>query len=342
MDKAVNTIQISVLMPVYNGERFLRVAIDSILSQSFTLFEFILLNDGSTDESENIILSYKDERIVYVKNERNLGLIATLNNGIELCNGKYIARMDADDISLPDRFKRQFEFMESNSTCAVLGTNYINFFDSFEVNLFGPETNDEIKTHLLFSCCVCHPSVFIRKESLKKLDVYYNKDYKHVEDYELWTRLIANSTIYNLQVPLLKYRHHTAQVSNTNRIEQINTSNKLRANYLTRSGFSYSNEQLETHNLIGSNAKLTNKNQLQRVNFWLINMLEQNTKLHFANHEVFKKVISKYWIDACGNTNLGLTAFRLFNKSELSNLTEVSFGQKCKLFAKCIIRFFRK
>jgi glycosyltransferase involved in cell wall biosynthesis len=342
MDKTVNTIQISVLMPVYNGERFLREAIDSVLSQSFTLFELILLNDGSTDESENIILSYKDERIVYVKNERNLGLIAILNKGIELCKGKYIARMDADDISLPDRFKRQIEFMESNPNCAVLGTNYINFSDSFEVKLVGPETSDEIKTHLLFSCCVCHPSVLIKKESLMQLDVFYNKDYKYVEDYELWTRLIENSTIYNLQVPLLKYRHHTAQVSNANRIGQISTSNKLRANYLTSSGFGYTDEQLEAHNLIGSNEKLTNKNQLQQVNNWLLNLLEQNAKLHFANHEVFKKVISKYWIDTCGNTSLGLTAYRFFNKSELSNLTVISFGQRFKLFAKCIIRFFRK
>ena len=112
--------EITVLMPVYNGEKYLRPAIESILNQTFSDFEFLIINDGSTDNSESIILSYKDERIRYVKNENNLKLIKTLNKGIDLARGKYIARMDADDISLPTRLEREIEYMESHPECGLV------------------------------------------------------------------------------------------------------------------------------------------------------------------------------------------------------------------------------
>lgn len=101
---------VSVVLPAYNAELYLKEAIDSVLSQTFTDFELIILNDGSIDRTEEIILSYNDSRIVYVKNEKNLGLIGTLNKGINLAKGKYIARMDADDICLPERFKNRLIF----------------------------------------------------------------------------------------------------------------------------------------------------------------------------------------------------------------------------------------
>ena len=107
---------VSVLMAVYNGEKYLLEAIESILNQTYTNFEFLIINDGSTDSTEEIILSYSDQRIRYIKNEQNLKLIASLNKGLDLAKGKYIARMDADDISLPDRLEKQVNFLERNST----------------------------------------------------------------------------------------------------------------------------------------------------------------------------------------------------------------------------------
>ncbi|HGF9542707.1 TPA: glycosyltransferase family 2 protein, partial [Acinetobacter baumannii] len=116
---------VSVVLPAYNAELYLKEAIDSVLSQTFTDFELIILNDGSIDRTEEIILSYNDSRIVYVKNEKNLGLIGTLNKGINLAKGKYIARMDADDICLPERFKKQVDFLEKNNEIDLIGTNAI-------------------------------------------------------------------------------------------------------------------------------------------------------------------------------------------------------------------------
>ena len=116
---------ISVILPVYNAERFLREAIDSVLKQTFVDFEFIILNDGSTDKTEDIILSYKDPRIRYVKNEKNLKLIKTLNKGVDMARGKYIARMDADDISLPERFEKEVAYLEAHPDVAVVSCYHI-------------------------------------------------------------------------------------------------------------------------------------------------------------------------------------------------------------------------
>src|SRR5690349_21132656 len=113
---------ISVIMPVYNSAKFLRLAVESILDQTFKDFEFLIINDGSTDESEAILLEHaaRDPRIVYIKNETNIGLIASLNKALSLAKGKYIARMDGDDVSLPERLAKQVSYLEENNTVAVL------------------------------------------------------------------------------------------------------------------------------------------------------------------------------------------------------------------------------
>ena len=116
---------ITVLMSVYNGEEYLRIAIDGILNQTYNDFEFIIINDGSTDQSRNIICSYTDKRIKLIDNDKNNGLIYSLNKGIENASGKYIARMDADDISLPTRLQKQFDYLESNKHFALVGSSAI-------------------------------------------------------------------------------------------------------------------------------------------------------------------------------------------------------------------------
>src|ERR1017187_7276972 len=124
-----NSPYITVLMPVYNAAPFLREAIDSILNQTFKNFELLIINDGSTDNCEEIILTYKDPRIRYIKNETNIKLISTLNKGIKLSKGKYIVRMDADDISFPDRIEKQVNYMETNPAIALCGTWFSSFGD---------------------------------------------------------------------------------------------------------------------------------------------------------------------------------------------------------------------
>lgn len=218
---------VTVLMAVYNGELFLAEAIESILNQTYTNFEFLIINDGSTDATERIILSYKDERIRYIKNEQNLKLIASLNKGLDLANGKYIARMDADDISLPERLDKQVNFMEQFPEFGVLGS---------WVKTIGLQTNreirfktghDQIRFELFFHNYLHHPTVMIRNEVIKNNNIQY-ETYLHAEDYALWIALSKYTKIEILPEILLYYRLHNENISTVQRVAQQNQTSILR------------------------------------------------------------------------------------------------------------------
>ena len=167
---------VTVLMAVYNGEKYLREAIESMLNQSYTNFEFLIINDGSTDSTEEIILSYRDERIRHMKNEQNIKLIASLNKGLDLAEGKYIARMDADDVSLPERLAKQVDFMERNLEYGLLGTWVKTLGLNPDKEIHFKSGHDEIRFELFFHNYLHHPTVMFRKEIIKKNNLKY-EDY---------------------------------------------------------------------------------------------------------------------------------------------------------------------
>jgi len=210
---------ISVILPVHNGGAFLSEAVNSILNQSFTDFECLISNDGSTDQSAAIIESLTDCRVVKLSNEGNKGLIYTLNRGIELSKGTYIARMDADDISLPERFKLQKQFLDDNKTAAAVAGTVIFIDES------GKETGNweldkktitpsQIKKTMPAENCIAHPSVMLRAEVIRQLR--YNPAQKNIEDYDLWLRILNRGySIAKISKPLLLYRVHQASVTGT-------------------------------------------------------------------------------------------------------------------------------
>lgn len=201
---------ISVVMSVFNAEKYLPEAIESILNQTYTDFEFIIINDCSNDGSLHIIEEYslKDKRIILINNSANLGLTKNLNKAISIAKNKFIARMDADDVSLPDRFEKQLNFFKSNPSIDVLGT-YCTDIDELG-NVIAerrvPNTNKDITRMIHIINPICHPTVMFRKEKLKKIS-FYNEQYKVVQDYDLWLRCSANNiAMHNLPEYLLKYR----------------------------------------------------------------------------------------------------------------------------------------
>lgn len=204
---------ISVIMPVYNGERFLREAIDSILNQTFSDFEFIIINDGSTDGTLEIIQSYTDERIRVVNNELNQGIVACLNHGTELARGEYIARMDADDISLPERFEKQVDYMNNHIDVGVLGGNVIEFdINSKKEKITSLPLGDlPIRWMMCFENPLRHPTIMMRKKLLVTVGGY--KDFKASEDYDLWQRLSCFTKLANLKESILMYRYHGNNLS---------------------------------------------------------------------------------------------------------------------------------
>jgi glycosyltransferase involved in cell wall biosynthesis len=198
---------VSIIMPVYNGEKYLHEAIDSILNQTYTNFEFIIINDGSIDKSEEIIKSYKDKRIRYIKNPQNIGLDETLNSAFTIARGEYIARMDCDDLSQKTRIEKQVKFMESNLDHDLVGSQYINIDSSrkpFEIGAQVQDT-DEIKNAIQSVNCFCHGSVMFRTSFLRKYSISYNHKFSPYEDYELWTRIAQMTKVKNLPEVLYAY-----------------------------------------------------------------------------------------------------------------------------------------
>jgi len=212
--------KISVIMPVYNTEeKYLKEAIESILNQTFADFEFIIIDDGSSNNAQEVILSYKDSRILYIKNEQNLGLIKTLNKGLDLAKGEYIARMDSDDISLAERFQKQTDFLDKNSEVDILGTWFNCIPRDRVIETF--TADEEIRECMLInSNNIGHPTVMIRKSTVDDLKIRYDETYLYVEDYALWLSLIDKVKFANVPEILLNYRIHEKSVCQTKELEQ--------------------------------------------------------------------------------------------------------------------------
>lgn len=210
---------ISVVMSVYNDEKYLSESIESILYQTYHDFEFIIINDGSTDRSLDIIYRYQDKRIKVV-NQDNIGLTKSLNKAILLSQSKYIARMDSDDISLPDRFEKQIRFLEENKEYALVGTNTIKIDtcgNKIEINKT-KYTNEEICSTFKNRNCIAHGSVMINKLLVGDL-LKYDETFPYAQDFRLWTKIAMEFKIANLQLPLYKLRIHKDSISKM-KIEQ--------------------------------------------------------------------------------------------------------------------------
>lgn len=215
-------MNLSVVMSVYNGEKFLRESIESILGQSFGNFEFIIIDDGSTDKSADIISSYQDSRIRYIKNVKNIGLTRSLNIGLKMAKGEFIARQDADDVSYADRFLKQIKFLESNPNIALVGTG-ADFIDS-EGKIYAshimPYDPDKIKNSLLTYTCFFHGSVIFRRKCLDSVG-YYRDKFVCTQDLDYWLRFSESYNLSNISEVLYQFRRTRSAVSHKKLLLQL-------------------------------------------------------------------------------------------------------------------------
>ncbi len=227
---------LSVVMAVYNGEKFLSDAIDSVLLQTHRDFEFLIVNDGSTDGSLCILneFSRKDSRVKVI-NQKNKGLPAALNRAVREASGELIARMDADDISLPWRFERQIADMREYGVDLVGSAVYtIDQDGSVDGRRFFPRWHDEIQATLPMRNCISHPSVIFKRGIFFEVGGY-DVNFRNSQDYDLWLRLIDKYRFYNSDALLLKYRRHDDRISSkSNKSKQTNYSVCASLNYFNR------------------------------------------------------------------------------------------------------------
>lgn len=214
--------KVSVLMPIYKtNEKYLREAIESIINQTFTDFEFLILDDCPDDDREKIVKSYKDKRIKYLKNECNLGITLSRNKLIDMSQGEYLAVFDHDDISLPTRLEKEVRYLEEHLDVGVVGTRSKNMIA--KRTAFIPIDNHDIKIALMGGNAIVHSSSMIRKSVLNDHNIRYEAGFSPAEDYALWCRLIPYTNFHNLDEVLFHYRDHADNTSHhqKNKMQQV-------------------------------------------------------------------------------------------------------------------------
>lgn len=327
--------KVTVLMPVYNAEVYLEEAIESILDQTYRDFEFLIINDGSTDESKKIIESYTDRRIRLENNKKNRGLNYSLNKGIDLARGKYIARMDADDVSLPDRLQVQVEFMDKNPDIGVCGS-WFKFTDTEEVDqkLTDPES---IKAALFFTCQLGHPTVIIRKAFLDKYNLRYDTQIS-AEDYELWVRCARYFKIANIPKVLVLYRQHEMQKTKYETLKLINDAKKILYSQLSYIGILPSEEELDLLFLMqGTNCHF-DLNEIRLLSNFLHRIIEKNKNIGFYAEPYFSSRIGRLWAKLL-RYNSQFRLAPLFISSPLRKYVPWSNYHKAKFLVKCIMDY---
>jgi len=205
---------ITVLMPAYNAEHYIAEAIASVLQQTYANFELIIVNDGSTDGTRNVIRTFKDTRIKLIE-QTNKGVAAALNTGLEQARAPYIARFDADDVCYPERLEKQLDFLQNNPEYILVGSEaeYITENGDFLFNFSCiAHTHEEIIEKLYFYCPFLHPTVMYKKESVRNAGGY-PKHAHNFEDYLLWTNIAREGKLYNMPQPLIKYRLNPTSVT---------------------------------------------------------------------------------------------------------------------------------
>lgn len=282
----------TVLMPNYNNEAYLREAIESILKQSYTNFIFLIVDDGSTDNSINIIKSYDDKRIKLILKEKNSGIVDTLNLGIQNISSDYLVRMDGDDISLPTRLEKLIQFMEDNPHIGMAGSDVEIFGNDNKVVRFS-DNSDKIKARLIFNGGMSHPSLIIRLSHFKKKQLYYSNEFRYMEDYDLYNRTKGDIIFGNLSLVLYRYRllDHNSTVKNQSTL--LSRYEQIYHDILNELEITATKKNLNLHTGLFLNEALTYKVVEYKKHAALI--LSQNKKLKIYPQKALEEIINEKW-----------------------------------------------
>lgn len=287
---------VTVLMPVFNCAKYLDEAIQSVLNQTFNNFELLIINDGSTDKSANLVKKYKDRRIRFVNNKKHQGLVSVLNQGLRLVRGKYLARMDGDDISVTIRLEKQVKFMDTHPQIDICGT-------WFEV--FGPDSHRRVytrpldpvtcKASLLFTDPVCHASAIMRTAILKRYHLRFDPNFRHLEDYEFFNRAAAYLNFGNIGEVLYLYRYHDKRTGEVYKREQKYQMKRVIKIYLKKLGIASPEKYINLHWSILTGRYKADRDFLIKAQGWLLQLITTNKKSLVYDPTEFRKVIDERW-----------------------------------------------
>ena len=333
---------LTVVMPVFNGQMYLKEAIDSVLNQTFEDFEFLIIDDGSSDDSVSIISTYQDPRITLIKNNVNQGVAFIRNLGLKNANGKYLVWMDCDDLIDPFKFQKQLLFLEENSEIGICGT-WLERFNDGNPKLSTTFTDPKlIKAALFFKPAVLNATTMLRMAMIKKENLFFDTRLKVAEDYDFFLRSSFHFKIYNLPEKLYYYR--ASESSIMKKFE--NQEDKMMEFYtiIYENAFSMLKinptiEKFILHRKIGSTQLICNFLEVQNAFNWLIFLKKQNLNVQLYDQVSFLKVLgSMFYFLSKKSSVLGLKTFSFYlsNKSEFGFMEDDSVF---KLFIRCLIRY---
>lgn len=293
---------VTVLMPTYKGAKYLAETIDAVLNQTFTDFEFLIINDCSPDDTDSVIARYNDPRIRYIKNETNLGISGSSNKGFQLAKGKYIVRQDHDDIPHPDKLRRQVDFMESHPKVGLCGTGF-SCFGSKSKTVIYPENDAEIKALLLFKMPLAHQTAIMRKQVFLDNNLAYDETFASSNDRRLWIAAMDFMQFHNLPQSLLKYRMYQGMTSQTKRDRVLEEGRRLRDILYQKLDYRPSESELEIINnyLMPGRAKIRSREIIKTIGKILCDLLRANHRTKVFQEKAFENVCGEYWHKRCLN-----------------------------------------
>ncbi|MFI5451275.1 glycosyltransferase family 2 protein [Pedobacter sp. UC225_61] len=322
-------VEVTVLMPVFNSELYLRESISSILNQSFTNFELIIINDGSTDASDKIIRSFNDNRINYVNNLSNKGIVSVLNEGLDLSKGKYIARMDADDIATAHRLETQVQFLKANPEYKLCGTYAIKINEHSEKSskIRPPKQYEKIKVSQLFKNSFIHPSILADADTIKSFG--YKEEYKYAEDYLLFSEITMHHKAINIKNIGLYYRVHNQSIS-TKRLSEMMESERKTMHYLLSFLFDEVTEkQLAIHHSLLRFEQNSDYNSVEvEQHLIAIKLANRSKKIYIKS--VLEKRLQKEWFNTLNRSSENNKLLK-FISSKLFSIRFLNLKQLIKL-----------
>jgi len=310
---------VSVLLPVYNAATYLSAALQSIVQQTYPNLEIIIIDDCSTDGSMDIIRSYlENENVKLIQHPQNKGVVASLNEGLKLAKGEYIARMDADDIAFPTRIAKQVAYLQKHPTCYLLGTGMIAFANNKIVRYWmPPEKHEKLNIKKLFNAPFAHPTVMIRRKVFVQLKGY-SADYPVIEDYKLWLDIMEQHKTANLQEPLLFYRKHANNESKKRKITQQASLEKLYQEEWTKRGIAMSDQEATLHYWLCT-AQIEDScsvETVQAIQNWVLTLLAWNQKNRSNPAFYFRFYLGALWF-RCYWNGLKVLGWKLLPQSKL-------------------------
>ena len=334
---------LSVVMPVYNGEKYLAEAIDSVLQQTFKNYELVIINDGSSDGSDGIIKNFADERIRYMTNEGNKGVAYTRNRGLQIANGKYLAWMDCDDLIHPQRFEKQVAFMENHPEFGLCGT-WLERFNKKRTGTFkAPSDPEVISGTLLFKPSIPNATAMLRMSKIRDHKLFYNEALPIAEDYDFVFRCSKHMRMTNLKEILYSYRDSETSIMKKFGSEESKSFNIHKIVYketLKYIGVEASESNLYLHWSIASEKRISDIIEYKKCFDWLIALRETNKKTKVYDQVAFRKVLAQlFYFLSTKSAKIGSPVLRFYLQRSISDFGFPSIDKITKLTARCLMRY---